>query len=61
MPLGDRWKTKLILDVEITASSRERADLRWEQVLEKFKYQTPNVKITPSIQPNWVPVEEENG
>jgi hypothetical protein len=60
MAYGDHWKTKVILDVEIKASDRERAEKRWQDILEKIKYQTPNVKVQPTLEPNWTLVEEDN-
>lgn len=58
MALGDSYKTKLIIDVTVEASSELRAQYRWENILEKIKYQSGYVKIEVPLQPNWIKVEE---
>lgn len=60
MAYGDSWKTKLIIDVTVDAHNAERAQRRWETILEKIKYQTPNVKIEVPMPPNWQLVKEES-
>jgi hypothetical protein len=60
MALGDVWKTKLLIDVTVEASSKLRAQGRLENALEKIKYQTPHVKLDVTIEPNWKLVEEDN-
>jgi hypothetical protein len=59
MAYNDKWRTKLVIDVVVSASSKERADRRWQDVLEKIKYQTPNVVLISEIEPNWK-LETEN-
>jgi len=54
------WRTKLIIDVTVDASSETRAQTRWENVLEKIKYQTPYVKVEVPLDTNWKLVEEED-
>lgn len=60
MALGDVWKTKLIIDVTVEASSKDRAQGRWENVLEKIKYQTPHVKIEIPMETNWQLIRNES-
>ena len=54
-----KWKTKLIVDIEIEAYSLSQAERRWNNTLEKIKYQTTNVKIIPQLEPNWIEVINE--
>lgn len=53
-----RWRTKLIIEVEIEAYSLAQTERRWANVLEKIKYQSTNVKITPQLEPNWMEIHE---
>ena len=54
-----RFRTKLIIDVVVESYSREQADRRWNNTLEKIKYQSTNVSITPQLDPNWIEVTDE--
>ena len=54
-----RFRTKLIIDVVVESYSREQADRRWNNTLEKIKYQSTNVSITQQLDPNWIEVTDE--
>lgn len=54
-----KWRTKLIIKVEIEAHSKSQCERRWTNTLEKIKYQTTNVHITPQLDPDWIEVEDE--
>jgi len=56
---GMAYRTKLIIDVTVEASSPQRAQQRWENVLEKIRYQTTNVKLNMQLEPNWMEVSED--
>lgn len=60
MAYGDKWKAKVILDLEITTYNADRAQRKWETTLEKLKYQVTDLKITQSLEPNWQKDEEED-
>lgn len=59
MAYGDSWKTKLIIDVTVKAHNSDRAQRRWENLLEKIRYQTSDVSIEIPMPPNWQLVIKE--
>jgi len=59
MAYGDKWKTKSIITVTVVAANEARAQRKWEQVLEKIKYQVDGVTVEEQLEPNWLKEEEE--
>ena len=59
MAYGDEFETKLIIHIKVKASSKERAERKWEDTLEKLKYQMSGIEIKPQLEPNWILVEKE--
>ena len=59
MAYGDKWKTKSIITVTVVAANEARAQRKWEQVLEKIKYQVDGVTVEEQLEPNWIKEEEE--
>jgi len=59
MAYGDKWKTKSIITVTVVAVNEARAQRKWEQVLEKIKYQVDGVTVEEQLEPNWLKEEEE--
>jgi hypothetical protein len=59
MAYGDKWKTKSIITIIVIAANEARAQRKWEQVLEKIKYQVDGVTIEEQLEPNWLLVEKE--
>lgn len=54
------YRSKLIIEIEIQAVNETQATRRWDNVLEKIKYQTANVKMTSELEPFWIEVESES-